>query len=533
MHFKYFASFGAYVTEEVRRREHRDALFQYAAYADRVERDADLTLYDPEHSVEFRDVRQLLDLGIMRADDERAPFRELRLANIWRAKGKLERAAAGYRAIIEKHPRYVPAHLELGELLTQQGDVAAAERHYRAALAANPAERALADRLAHLQTSTSAAPSVRPPTTTGGILLYTDQGEAYGAQQIGHMLMLALAARGDAVSCAQPPARHHLIAERERAGIRHAWLADDADAPLATVRPDLVIFNDGSPFASLAAKEAAARRGIPYVVVTHCVSPAWADDFAGDLHRLPDVWRRAAAVVAVSNENLALLRDRFGLPPHVGEVILNGRPEEFFAPPDPSTRSRVRAELRIAADAVVVLTAGRLELVKGYQYVLAAMKRLRDRPIWPRLHFMWAGKGTLEGQLRAVVAEHGLADHVTFLGERTDVADLLDASDVFLLASQFEGMPLAIMEAMAKGVATVATEVSGIPEALADAGVLLPDPRADADATVRAIVATLETLGPRPDLRRARGDAGRRRAESLFRADRMVAAYAALVGRCR
>jgi glycosyltransferase involved in cell wall biosynthesis len=66
------------------------------------------------------------------------------------------------------------------------------------------------------------------------------------------------------------------------------------------------------------------------------------------------------------------------------------------------------------------------------------------------------------------------------------------------------------MEAMAKGVPTIATAVSGTPEALGDAGVLLPDPRVDADATVAALVATLDEWARQPDQREAYGRAHRR-----------------------
>ncbi len=544
LHFKYFASFPTAVREEVARREHLGHLFQYEAYAERVADDPGLTLFDERHSVELRDVRQLVELGVMRADGEDAGpdavFVQLRLANIWRAKGKLARALAGYREIVRTHPAYVPAQLELGEVLRQHGRLVEAAAHYRAAIVANPDEPSLQDRLAEVLALRAASPRpasvapARPDTGTRRVLVYTDRSGAYGAEQIGHMLMLDLAARGYAVSCAQPPADHRLIDDRCDAGIEHVWLPDDGRQPdevVSALAPDLVVFNDGTPLAHLAAKEAVVLRGIPYVLVTHCVSAAWAVESASQLPRLPPLFRTAAAVVAVSEENLALLRRHFGLPADVGEVIVNGRPDAYFAAPDAAGRRRLRAELGIPDDAVVALSVGRLELVKGHQYVIAAMKRLQQRPIWPRLYFAWAGKGTLEGQLCAVVAESGMEPQVRFLGERADVPELLDAADVFLLPSQFEGMPLALMEAMAKGVPPIATAVSGIPEAMGDAGRLLPNPAGDADGTVRELAATLEEWATHADRRRAVGRAARDRAAALFRGDRMLASYLALVER--
>lgn len=560
LHFKYFASFPTSVSTEVERKEHYGHLFQYEAYADAVARNATLTLFDPEHSVEFLGTRQLLELGILRRDPDDPPlppsaesgsgdaYVRFRLANLWRAKGKLERAVAGYEDVIRTHPDYLPAQLELGDLYDQLGRRDEAAAHYRRAVAANPDAPSLRARLDALVFSgvphhDGVIPEPRvarlPEAGARRVLVYTDCADAYGAEQIGHLVMLHLVRHGYAVTCAQPAADHPLIAERARAGIRHVWLAanedasDDAqvEALFATVAPDLVVFNDGSPLANLAAKETAARRRVPFVLVTHCVSAAWADECAGQLPRLPPLYRAAQAVVAVSEENLVLLRQRFGLPSDLGQVIVNGRPASYFAARDLTARRDLRAALGIPDDAVVVFTAARLEAVKGYQYQVAALKQLQRRAIWPRMRFLWAGTGTLEGQLRAVVAEGGMATQVRFLGARSDVPALLDASDVFLLPSEFEGMPLALMEAMAKGVPTMATAVSGIPEALGDVGQLLPDPRVDPRATVAALVATLEQWAADPDLRAAQGRACRARAEAAFGADRMLAAYLEIVRR--
>ena len=117
------------------------------------------------------------------------------------------------------------------------------------------------------------------------------------------------------------------------------------------------------------------------------------------------------------------------------------------------------------------------------------------------------------------------------LGQRWDVADWNDAADVFVLASHIEGMPLAIMEAMAKGVPVVATAISGIPEELGDTGRLLPDPSLDPKATVRELARVLTELAHAPALRADLGRRGRERAEAMFREERMTARTLALVRR--
>ena len=112
------------------------------------------------------------------------------------------------------------------------------------------------------------------------------------------------------------------------------------------------------------------------------------------------------------------------------------------------------------------LTIGRLENIKGYRLLLSALCQWKDTPLWPKLFFAWLGSGSLESSLRSSLEEMGLADHVLMPGRRWDVPDWLDAADVFLLPSYCEGMPISIMEAMAKGLPVMATAVSGTPEEL-------------------------------------------------------------------
>ena len=157
------------------------------------------------------------------------------------------------------------------------------------------------------------------------------------------------------------------------------------------------------------------------------------------------------------------------------------------------------------------------------------MRRLRASAVWPRLTFVWVGRGSQEGQLRAAVERLGVQDRARFLGERPDVVDILDAADIFALPSEYEGMPLSVMEAMARGKPVVATAVSGIPEELGDTGRLLPDPTVDAATVVDSLVQTLEIWAGDEGLRRVVGEKGRQRAATLFTEERMVAEYRALI----
>jgi len=215
-----------------------------------------------------------------------------------------------------------------------------------------------------------------------------------------------------------------------------------------------------------------------------------------------------------------------------GQVIHNGRPAEFFTPCDAHTRTRVRRELGIPQDGVLAVTVARLGIVKGYQYQLKAMALLRESKIWPRLWFAWIGSGSYESRLRAVASELGVADKIRFLGERSDIPQILDAADMFILPSQFEGMPLSIMEAMAKGLPVMATAVSGIPEALAETGKLLTSPKMDPQKTISELRSTIETWIIDAELRSRLGKAGKKRAERMFQAERMVSQYIKVIEKC-
>jgi len=486
---------------------------------------------------------------------------QFKLATMWHAKGHLERAISGYREAINLQPDYVPAHLELGNLLCQQGKLDEAIDVYRRAIELNPNEPSFSKKLADIvaqknEKNTSAQNTIQPvssyqQTTDNGlghILLYTDRPGIHGAEQCNQLLMLSLVEAGYRVSCAQSKANHHLIHERHQAGVQHLWLDDDdiydiqnaakaltnydeAEQVFNTARPDLIIFSDGCPVSSLAAKQVAARLGIPYLVIVHCVTASWAKKFAAQLSKLPDIYHQAEAVIAVSQENLDLLRGLFGLPNSVGRVVYNGRPNTFFEPVDPSTRQRVRHDLNIPDDAIVVFTSGRMEMVKGYQYQLKAIKQLRTRAVWPQLYFMWAGTGTLESQLRAVITQLEAEDHVKFLGQRSDIPDLLNATDIFVLTSQFEGMPLSIMEAMAKGLPVIATDVSGTGEELGETGKLLPNPIDDPEGTINGLVSTLEEWVSDSNLRRFIGQTCKQRAESVFKGGQMFETYLKIIER--
>jgi len=385
-------------------------------------------------------------------------------------------------------------------------------------------------------------PMPHAPSAPRHLLIYTDDPGQGGVAQYNHAIALGLHERGDIVTVAQSYADTPLVAERERHGVRHQWLrfdtgqnfsrtvydGSDAERIFRKSQPDLILFSDSCPVSNLAARYQAMRLGIPFVMVEGFVAPDVTHHFGAGimanhcLTALETHWQMAQAVVAVSQENLELLHQQYRLPATQGQVIHYGRPDAFFAPPDAATRARLRQEVGIPDSAVLCLTAARLEPVKGHRHLLGAIAHLQQTPVWEHLHFVWAGDGRLRGELEQQIADMGVGDRVHLLGQRWDISDWFDAADVFILPSQVEGMPLSIMEAMAKGLLVMASEVSGIPEELGETGILLTSPAKDAAATVQDLVQAITRWAEDGEGRSHQAAASRQRAHDLFRQDRMV-----------
>jgi glycosyltransferase involved in cell wall biosynthesis len=142
----------------------------------------------------------------------------------------------------------------------------------------------------------------------------------------------------------------------------------------------------------------------------------------------------------------------------------------------PQTRARARDLLDLPADALVVGTVGRLDYQKAPEHLIEAVRRL-SRPAF----LVWVGDGELAEQAAHTAAALGIADRVRFLGNRDDVPQLLPAFDVFAMASRYEGLPCAIVEAQQCGVPVVATAVNAVPDVVipGETGLLVPPARPD------------------------------------------------------
>jgi glycosyltransferase involved in cell wall biosynthesis len=129
-------------------------------------------------------------------------------------------------------------------------------------------------------------------------------------------------------------------------------------------------------------------------------------------------------------------------------------------------RDAVRAELGVPADAVVVTTVANYRAQKGYPDLLTAARKVVDAV--PGVVFLAIGYGPDEAAIRRLRAELGLEDAFHLLGQRHDVMRILGCSDVFALASRYEGGPIAVMEAMAAGLPVVVPLVGFVPDVVTD-----------------------------------------------------------------
>lgn len=189
-------------------------------------------------------------------------------------------------------------------------------------------------------------------------------------------------------------------------------------------------------------------------------------------------------------------------------------------------RHEMRASLGIGPDEVVAGTIANFRAQKDYPNLLAAARELVDRGVPVRI--VAVGQGPLEEQMRALHAELGLGDHVQLLGRRDDAVRVLAACDIFTMASDNEGLPVALMEALALGLPVVATAVGGIPGAMTDGveGLVVPpkDPGALADA-IEALVRDPERRARMAAAARATGE----RFDIRVATKRIESVYAALL----
>lgn len=251
---------------------------------------------------------------------------------------------------------------------------------------------------------------------------------------------------------------------------------------LSRGQPDVVHAHGLRAGAAAALALALAPRGSPALLVTvHNAPPAGA--CRGTLYRALErltAWR-ADAVLAVSADLAERMR-RAGAR-DVGMAVV---PAPAAGPPAAEEVARARSDIG-AAGRQVVLAVGRLAPQKGFDVLVDAAARLRDRE--PPALLAFAGEGPLAAPLAARARAAGV--EARFLGARPDIPALLAAADVVAVPSRWEGQPLALQEALRAGRPVVASRAGGIPALTGEQAALLVPP-ADPAALAAAIASVLD-----------------------------------------
>ena len=186
--------------------------------------------------------------------------------------------------------------------------------------------------------------------------------------------------------------------------------------------------------------------------------------------------------VAISHQNQIFISQYFGLPKSEIPVVYNPVELSKFENPKPRTNT-----------AFTFITAGILSAQKNQKMMLRAFAAFLEKGYEARLVIL--GKGEEEENLRMLAEELKISDCIDFAGFVVNVEDYLTNADVFLLSSDYEALPLALLEAMAAGLPIVSTDVGGVRDIVTDNGVLI------AAGDMNALVQAMEELYLNKDVR--------------------------------
>jgi len=253
---------------------------------------------------------------------------------------------------------------------------------------------------------------------------------------------------------------------------------------------------------------------LPVVVTEHNV----ATKYKG-YQRLTNRWlsRWSQRIVAVSDEVGRSLTSDIGVSPEKVRIVCNGVDTDHFA--TLPTREAARDYLKIPRHVRVVGSIGRLTRQKGYGYLLQAMSILLQD--CSGVHLVLVGKGEQRSALEQQASELGISENTHFVGLHPDIRRLLPAFDVFAMSSLWEGLPMALLEAMAAGLPCVATTAGGIVNVIDDGvnGLLVPP------ADPGSLAAAIKRVIDKPQEAQRMGEHAKTTVERDFSARRMTAEY--------
>jgi glycosyltransferase involved in cell wall biosynthesis len=264
--------------------------------------------------------------------------------------------------------------------------------------------------------------------------------------------------------------------------------------------------------AAMYGRLAARIARIPAIVTVHNVyaRPKWH-------RRMINRWlgAKTAKIIAVSEAvGKDIIHFDHAAPERV-VVIPNGI--DIKAAQSALTRDESRQNLRISRETKVIGCIGRLEEQKGHFFLLEALSTLRQKE-GDCPHLLVVGDGSYKTLINERIEQLCLEDRVTMLGMRRDIADILNAIDLFVMPSLWEGLPLALLEAMAAGIPVIASKVGGVGEVLGQSefGIALPP------GNVAALSQSIASLMADPEHRATIGARGAARVRERYSSQAMV-----------
>lgn len=340
-----------------------------------------------------------------------------------------------------------------------------------------------------------------------------------GAETMCENLTYALKKLGHEVTVVSLYNEHTAISDRmEEAGVRILYLDKKLGLDVSMVPKLMKIMKQEKPnvvhthldvvkYAVLAAQLAGIKKCV------HTIHSLAHKDAEGTLQKIVNTFyfhRGWSIPVALSPEIQQTICDFYGLKRERAPVIYNGIDLSRCVP---------KQDYRISGE-VSLVHVGRFDTPKNHSGLLRAFSVLLESCPGCFLHLV--GDGELRQEIEALAAELKITGHVYFHGMQSDVHRYLELADIFVLPSNYEGMPMTIIEAMATGLPIVATEVGGIPDMVVkgESALLVPcSPEAVAEACESLISdeALRESLGRNALVR-----------SSLFSAEQMAQSYCKL-----
>lgn len=225
------------------------------------------------------------------------------------------------------------------------------------------------------------------------------------------------------------------------------------------------------------------------------------------------IGRGCDGLIAVSKEVAAAVSDRMPALSDKVTIIQNGVDVTRF---EGGTGSGLAEIEGVSEDDIIIAVVGRLGVEKGHRYLIEAARHVCQRH--PHTRFLLIGDGELRAPLVDMTKKANLSAHILFLGLRSDIPHILGSARLFALPSLWEGLSIALLEAMAAGLPVVASRVSGTNEVMIDGVTGLLVPAKNSKALAEAICELIED----PQRAAEMGMAGKRRVVSDFSAEKQA-----------